>query len=405
MIKRNIEKHLQDIILQYRKMAFIGGPRQVGKTTLANQFRKKFSQSCYFNWDIISDQKELLADPYFFEKIDRDFSRPFLVVYDEIHKYARWKNYLKGVYDKYHANFHFLVTGSGRLDLFQKGWDSLFGRYFTLPLFPLTVGELRGKVPSWQEFKKRLMLPPGGTKRKSDYEYLFELSGFPEPFLKGTKTFYNMWFEERKKLLVREDIRDASGIRQISLLEILSHAIPEKIGAPLSLNSLREDVGVAFETIRDWVLLLGQFYYLFQILPYAGSMTRMLKKEAKAYLFDWVEVADKAKRFENMVALHLYKAVSLWRASGQGDIDLRYIRDREKREVDFVFLENNRPVCLIECKYSDEQAADNLKYFQGKFKIPLAVQLVHKSGFSRKIKFDSGEILIISADRWLEMLL
>jgi predicted AAA+ superfamily ATPase len=130
----------------------------------------------------------------------------------------------------------------------------------------------------------------------------------------------------------------------------------------------------------------------------------MLKKEAKAYLFDWVEVADKAKRFENMVALHLYKAVSLWRASGQGDIDLRYIRDREKREVDFVFLENNRPVCLIECKYSDEQAADNLKYFQGKFKIPLAVQLVHKSGFSRKIKFDSGEILIISADRWLEML-
>lgn len=404
MLKRNSENLLRNIVLKYQKMAFVSGPRQVGKTTLAGQFQKTFSQSHYFNWDVISDQKKLLAEPYFFEKIDRDFQKPFLVVFDEIHKYARWKSYLKGVFDQYHKDFRFFVTGSGRLDLFQKGGDSLFGRYFGLPLFPLTVGELKGKIPSWSEFKKQLSMPQFENKKNHAYHHLFQFSGFPEPFLRGTKTFYNLWFEERKKLLIREDIRDAANIRQISLLEMLSHLIPERIGGPLSLNSLREDIGVAFETVRDWILLLGQFYYLFQIRPYAASLARTLKKETKAYLFDWVEVADPAKRFENMVALHLYKAVSLWKAAGQANVELRYIRDKEKREVDFVLLENNRPVFLIECKYHDEQPADNLKYFQEKLKVPLAIQLVGKSGLSRKIKIDRKELLIISADKWLETL-
>ncbi len=404
MIKRLISRQLETI-MRHGKMAFLSGPRQVGKTTAAREFQKTFSQSLYLNWDIITDQKKLLKSPYFFEEGNRDPAQPFLVVLDEIHKYARWKNYLKGAYDGYHRDFRFLVTGSGRLDLFRKGGDSLLGRYLGAPLFPLSVGELSGRLPSWAQFQESLRDPPAAKAGTPEaYRGLLRFSGFPEPFLKADARFYNAWFQERKSVLVREDIRDAANIRDISLMEILSHLVPDKVGAPLSINSLREDVGVAFETARDWLLLLEQFFYLFRIAPFSGSVARALRKESKVYLYDWVEVPQEGFRFENMVALHLHKAVQTWRAMGEGDIGLHYVRDKEKREVDFLLTEKNRPICLIECKLSDTALSPALSHYQDRLRVPVAVQLVHAGGICRKTSRSGATQWVISADRWLGIL-
>jgi len=405
MIERMIARHLIAVLNEYRKMAFVSGPRQVGKTTLAKEQQARYSQSIYFNWDSVMDQKRLLKDPYFFASADREPSQPFLVVLDEIHKYGRWKNYLKGAYDTYRAEFRFLVTGSGRLELFKKGGDSLFGRYMSVPLFPLSVGEISGRLPSWGEFRKAVSDPPAiGAGPREAYQSLFRLSGFPEPFVRASQAFYNTWFQDRKTLLIRDDIRSASPIRELSLLEMLSHTIPDRVGAPLSVNALREDIGVAFETVRDWVLLLEQFFYLIRISPFTGSLTRTLKKEVKVYLYDWVEVPNEAHRFENLVAMHLMKAVQTWRAMGGGDLGLHYVRDKEKREVDFVLTERRRPVCLVECKASDRELAPPVRHFQERLKVPVAVQLVHESGVCRKLTHVSGTQWIISADRWLNLL-
>jgi len=404
VLPRLLNRQLETIT-GHAKMAFLSGPRQVGKTTLAQEFRKTFSQSLYFNWDIITDQKRLLKNPYFFEEENRDPGKPFLVVFDEIHKYARWKNYLKGAYDGYHKEFRFLVTGSGRLDLFKKGGDSLLGRYLGAPLFPLSVGELSGRLPAWAQFKASLQELPAATPGATEaYGNLFRFSGFPEPFIKADTAFYNAWFQERKSLLVREDIRDAANIREISLMETLSHLVPDKVGAPLSINSLKEDVGVAFETVRDWLLILEQFFYMVRIPPYSASLARALRKETKAYLYDWVEVPQESFRFENLVALHLHKAVQTWRAMGEGDIDLHYVRDKEKREVDFLLTEKRQPVCLIECKFADADFAPALTHYQERLKVPVAVQLVHGGGVCRKTSRGGATQWVISADRWLDTL-
>lgn len=404
MLQRLIHRQLETI-MAHGKMAFLSGPRQIGKTTLARQLQKAFPQSLYFNWDIITDQKRLLKSPYFFAEENRDPKKPFLVVFDEIHKYARWKNYLKGAYDGYQRDFRFLVTGSGRLELFKKGGDSLMGRYLSAPLFPLSVGELSGGLPSWTQFKDKLQDPPVPKASVSEaYQALFRFSGFPEPFLKADTGFYNAWFQERKSLLVREDIRSTSGIREISLLETLSHLIPERVGAPLSINALKEDVGVAFETVRDWLLLLEQFFYMIRIAPFSGSLARTLRKESKIYLYDWVEVSQESFRLENMVALHLHKAVQTWRAMGEGDIGLHYVRDKEKREVDFLLTEKRNPVCLIECKLSNAEFSPVLSYYQRKLKVPTAVQLVHADGICRKTSRDGGTQWVLSGDRWLDLL-
>ena len=320
MLSRTCARLVKETIEQFHKMAFVSGPRQVGKTTLALEYQKQYKQAFYVNWDNLSHRKLVLKDPYFFEKQDRDSKIPFLLVFDEIHKYSRWENYLKGAYDSYRDEFRFLVTGSGRLDLFRKGGESLLGRYFSIPLFPLTVGELAGIWNNWSEFLSASQGPPDDSKESREhYQNLLVYSGFPEPFLRNSRSFYNRWFEERKTLLLREDIRDASAIREISLLEHLSHLIPDRIGGLLSLNSLKEDVGVAFETIRDWLELLERFYYLFRISPYASSRGRTLRKETKAYLYDWMEVENEGSRFENLIAVHLLKAVRIWHAMGRGN--------------------------------------------------------------------------------------
>lgn len=405
MIERTAISLIDTILTEFHKMAFVSGPRQVGKTTLARQYQRRFGQSLYLNWDSPPHQRTILTDPAFVEKENRDPTRPFLVVLDEIHKYAHWKNYLKGLYDRYHDEFRFLVTGSGRLELFKKGGDSLLGRYFSVGLLPLSLGELSGRLTGLAAFEQGVNSPPAASSDRRDaYEQLFRFGGFPEPFSRGRADFYNLWQAERKTLLVREDIRDASAIRHISLLEHLAQLIPQRLGSPLSINALREDVGVAFETARDWLLLLEQFFYLFRLTPFTTRVARTLRKEAKVYLFDWAEVEDESVRFENLVALHLLKAVRLWQARGDKTLSLNFIRDKEKREVDFVLSDRGRPMCLIECKTSEQALAPSLVHFQNRLKVPTAVQLVHTPGVCQKRRAQDMTQWVISADQWLALL-
>lgn len=403
MKKRTISLSLDKYLIEMRKMVFISGPRQVGKTTLSETWSNDHGGATYFNWDIITDQRHLAKNPYFFE--DEVITKHNIVILDEIHKYARWKNYLKGAYDKFKNDFLFIVTGSGRLDIFKKGGDSLMGRYVSLPLFPFTIGEFAGKFPSYEEFLKYLTEgPPDVPIDRNAYEALFELSGFPAPLLRGEKSYYNIWHQERKTVLLREDIRDATKLREISLLEMLSHLLVDRIGNPLSINALRQDVGVAFETARDWIELLSQFYYCFQLRPFTGSLVRTLRKETKAYLFDWAEIENIPIRFENFVATHLLKAVKTWKSLGAGNLKLHYIRDKEKREVDFVITNKMKPVCLIEAKLSEENISGDLLFYQEKMNVPVAIQLVHSAGINRQTKRNGKLQWVISADKWLNCL-
>jgi len=405
MLERNITAPVLEILGQNNKIALISGPRQSGKTTFSKMIKENYQQGIYVNWDIVTDQRKIIKDPYFFEKENRNPKKKFLVVFDEIHKYSKWKNYLKGCYDKYRDEFSFIATGSGRLDMFTKGGDSLFGRYFPLNLLPLSLGELNGVEISWKNFYKKI--EDGfeiDEQSRKNYEKLFKMSGFPEPFLKNKKTFYNVWSSSRKKTLIREDIRNAYAIREISNIEILSNLLPDKVGSKLSVNSLREDLNVGFDSVKNWLLILEQFYYFFSIPPYSKSISRAIKKEKKLYLYDWVEIENKGKRFENIIAFHLHKAVKLWNSCGLGNFELAYIRDRENKEVDFVIIKEKKPAMLIESRFRDENISKNLLHFQEKIGIPIAIQVVHKKEIMKKTKKNNLVQYIISAENFLNTL-
>ena len=297
MIKeRYLHSHIASDLKE--KMVFIGGPRQVGKTTLAKFIGESdYKQSLYLNWDYRNDRKKIID-----EKFESDID---LIIFDEIHKYKIWRNYLKGEFDKNREKFKILVTGSARLDLYRRGGDSLLGRYRYLRLHPFSMREVLN-MKSDIEILKGLKFV-NHKNINEIFNRLFLFGGFPEPFLKKDLKTLRRFHNERLERLVKEDIRDIEHLRDLSALQVLVEILPAKVGSLFSLNSLKEDLGVTHKTIALWTDILERFYYHFRIYPFASTMIKSLRKEPKMYLWDWSQIEDEAARLENIIASHLLK--------------------------------------------------------------------------------------------------
>lgn len=388
-----------------KSMVFLSGPRQAGKTTLSKLMADSFSNSFYFNWDIHSDRSLLFEDPYFFEQIDRKDDSIPLIIFDEIHKYKNWKNYLKGVYDRDYDSYKFLVTISGRLDIYQKGGDSLAGRYYMFHLFPLSVSELAGKSKSMSDFiADPLQINMEGLSEvRAIWDNLSELSGFPEPYLSGRKQTYRRWSGTYANQLIREDIRDVVEIKSVTDIENLYLLLPSKTGSPLSSASLSEDIGVSYNSIRNWLSVFERFFLVFSIPTWTEKISRAILKERKYYLWDYPGIKNPAARFENMVAAELWRAVNLWTDMGHGSFTLHFVKNKEKQEVDFLIANNREPILLIEAKLNDITPSKSLQNFQKLLKIP-AVQLTGSGESYRLINNEGNKILIAPAYQWLAQL-
>lgn len=365
-----------------------------------------FTNSLYFNWDIPEHRTRFLQDHRFFEGVERKDATAPLIIFDEIHKYRDWKNALKGIYDEFHDSYRFLVTGSGRLDLYQKGGDSLAGRYFPFHLFPLTIAELGNSQRRPFEAFRRTPLQismEGAAEAQATWERLAELSGFPEPYLSGRKTTWRRWSQTYARQLVREDIRDLSGIKSIQDLETLYLLLPTKVGSPLSVPSLAGDLKASYNSVRNWLDIFERFYLTFSVTTWAGRIARAIQKERKIYLWDYAQIRDPAARFENMVAAELWRAVVLWNDLGYGRFSLHFVRDKNKREVDFLIVDEGAPFLLIEAKLGDNEPAKALRFFQAQLEIP-AVQLTGGSDSYRLSGSGKQQILVAPAAAWLSQL-
>ncbi len=405
MIDRSLYLHIWHELAAEKTMIFCAGPRQVGKTTLAKTIADSFPNNLYFNWDIFDHRKTFTENPLFFESVNRhDSTRP-LIILDEIHKYRRWKNYLKGIYDQFGADYLFLILGSGRLDTFRKGGDSLAGRYFLFNIWPLTVAELSSsrRVPK-EFFKNPLDISTHRDRQNHEhFSSLSRISGFPEPFTSGKETFYRRWFKTYRQQLIREDIRNLTGIKNIDSAELLFSLIPSKVGSPLSVANCANDLHVSHTAVKNWLTIFESFFLVFKISPYSTKIARAITKEKKYYLFCFPEITDPAARLENMVALELFRAVNNWNDLGYGEFSLHYIRNKEKQEVDFLITRKRTPFLLVETKLNEEQPSPPLRKFQEALRVP-AIQLIEKENICKLFKNNSLKILVSSACDWIASL-
>ena len=390
-MERLVGKYIFDPEISAGKMIFLTGPRQVGKTTFAKNWLSSLGvEDTYFDWDDPAIRSEYSRNALYFRNIvNAKFKgKPVPMVFDEIHKHKNWKNILKGVYDPNKERIQLLVTGSARLGLYRKSGDSLIGRYFSFQMFPLGLPEATSDF-SWILGKDRPLAEGellvdharkvNNKHAEEDLEKLLTFGGFPEPFLKASARFHQRWNKEYKTLLTREEVRDLSRISDIRGLEHLIDILPSKVGSPLSINSLREDLGYHHSTLVNWINILKELYLVFSIRPWHRDILRSITKEAKLFFFDWSSLPDRGKRFENLMAVSLVRMAARFTEMGLGVFEVMYIRDKEKREVDFVLIKDNKPMALFETKEGDSEISPSGRYFGKRLGIPL-YQIVHGSG-------------------------
>ena len=319
------------------RMVFVAGARQVGKTTLARSLPG--GPEGYLNWDVPADRERILRS---------ELPPGKLWVLDELHKYRRWRQYLKGLWDGRQERQQILVTGSARLDFYRFGGESLQGRYHLLRLHPLSVAEL-------------------GIRSAADWNALRQLGGFPEPFLGGSQRLARRWSLEHRTLLIRDELTSLERVDDLGRLELLALRLPELVGSPLSLNALREDLDLSHKAVARWVAILERLYAIFRIPPLSGPRIRALKKASKHYHLDWTTPPTPAAAFENLVAVHLLKWVHFERDINGRALELRYFRDVDGREVDFVVVEGRQPALIVEAKLADAPLDASLRYLRGKY--------------------------------------
>ncbi len=373
-MKRIYEDVLREHFAQERQMAFVGGPRQVGKTTLIS--RLLGAADTAFNWDRPSDRAlilkggDFLADHAGLSDLSASGDKR-LIAFDEIHKFKRWKNLLKGFFDTFEERASVLVTGSARLNVYKRGGDSLMGRYFLYRMHPLSIGELVERP-----YQPCLIAEPGSISDDA-FDSLFRFGGFPEPFTRANVRFYNRWINLRTEQMFREDLRDLTRVQEIDQLLALSHVLRSQAGALANYSNLAADVAVSVDTIRRWLTILESVYFSFRIRPWFRNVAKSLRKQPKIYPWDWSPVADEGARIECFMASHLLKAVHWWTDLGLGTFDLFYIRDTMQREVDFLVAKDGQPWIMIEVKKSaKEPISPALRHFAGQLAVPYAFQAV-----------------------------
>ncbi|MCY4344277.1 MAG: AAA family ATPase [Gammaproteobacteria bacterium] len=330
---------------------FIGGPRQVGKTTLALHLlgiERGAGHPAYLNWDIAAHRQRILAG---------ELSAERLVVLDEVHKFARWRGLLKGFYDEHFPERSALVIGSARLDHYRKGGDSLQGRYHYHRLHPYSLAEM------------------SDAPTESDLQALLRFGGFPEPLARQNATHWRRWQRERQARVFADDLASLERVNEVSLLELLFAALLARVGSPLSLQALREELQVSHDSVRRWLTIFDNLYLTFRLSPFGAPKVRAVKKEQKLYLWDWSVLEEAGPRFENLVAAQLLKFCHQQEDAQGFSMELRYLRDTDRRELDFVVLQDSSPQFAVECKAQGRHASPHLRYFRDRTDIPAFYQV------------------------------
>jgi predicted AAA+ superfamily ATPase len=397
MKPRLYDKIVAQSLKEFRQMVFLSGPRQVGKTTVAKAYAKY-----YLNWDkdsvknLILSGQESVGEFCSLERARVDLP---VIAFDEIHKYPRWKQFLKGFFDDYESSCRVIATGSARMDVYKKGGDSMMGRYFPYRVHPLSVAELlTTDIPGDDIVRLPAKIP------EEEWEALCEFGGFPEPFIKRSRAFSSRWNRLRKEQLLKIDIRDMSRTSEIDRLGVLADMLSNRSGEQLVYASIGNEIKIDEKTVKSWVIVFKHLFYGFEIRPWFKNVENSIRKTPKWFLRDWSLVTDAGKRFETMIACHLLKAVECWTDLGLGEFELCYLRDKQKHEVDFLIVKDRSPWILVEAKKGDGKLSDNLVRFHEKLKTSFAFQVVESLPYEEINCFSYDKPVVVPARTFLSQL-
>ena len=371
-----MERYLKKYILSdiKKKIVLLTGPRQSGKTTLAQMLSNNFD---YLNFDNPEHRLGLIERSW-------DRSRE-LIIFDELHKLKNWKSWLKGIYDTEGVPPWIIVTGSAKLDTYKKVGDSLAGRFFQFRLHPLDLKEIQQTLHP--------------ENLENELNKLLNLGGFPEPFIEGKETYYNRWKKSHLDIILKQDLIDLENVQQIVSIETLIQLLKKRVGSPVSYRSLAEDLQCSDKTIKRWLSILETMYVVFKVTPFHKNISRAILKSPKYYFYDTGQVVgDRGIKLENLVACALLKEIHFREDCLGEQWNLFYLRNKDGREIDFLVTRNEEPTLMIEVKWSDANLSSNFSFFDKYFSAVNKFQLVKE--LNREKTYPDGT-QIRTAHKWL----
>jgi len=372
MYRKQTKQIIKDL---EKKIVFLTGPRQVGKTWLSKEIGKEYNQTVYLNYDRLED-KEIIKNEQWLESTE-------LLILDELHKMPKWKNYLKGIYDTKKTSMKILVTGSARLETFRQTGDSLAGRFFTHRLMPFSLREL------------------DDIKFNNNIDKLIETGGFPEPFLAPKNIEVQRWRNQYLDSLIRTDILDFEKIHDFKSIQMVFELLRRRVGSPISYSSIARDVGISPTTVIKYIQIFEALYMVFRVNTYTNNIARSILKEPKIYFYDnGMVIGDMGIKIENFVAISLLKSVFARNDNLGESNQLKYLRTKDGKEVDFALVDGDNKINnLIEVKKQENQINKNLKYFTNKYNLN-GIQLVKELKQTRQVE----NIKVLKMDDYLKKL-
>lgn len=365
-----------------RRMLFLSGPRQVGKTTLVTSALCR-EKTAYFNWDNRKTRLAFQKDPDFFVGAPGKW-----ICFDEIHKRPKWKDILKGIYDTHKEDYRFIITGSARLDTFKKSGDSLVGRYFHTRLFPINLPDLHKTDFSPPENPLDLIHKAADLNDSKHLTDLLNLGGFPEPFFSGSEAFWKRWSGNHTDLILTEDLRDLTRVTEVDKIESLMEMLTPSLGHTLSYSNLGRDLETGHTSVKRWLDMLERLQLVFSVSPYSKNIRRAYKQEKKWYLVDWRGATNNL--FENYVAATLDRAAALYTDRYGDKMTLHFVRTHDGTEVDFLLCKNKKPWLLVEAKEGAPEVTTGVYRFSKELGVPCVVVTKMKNIY-KKITAEAGQ--------------
>ena len=336
---RYLEKYLRKDLKE--KILILTGPRQSGKTMLSKNLYASSVDYDYFNYFDVKDRFTL-------EKKEWNRDCKYLV-FDELHIKKHWKRWLKALYETTELNPGIIVTGSARLETYRRSGDSLAGCFFSFRLHPLDLKEIH------QMNKK--------ANPEHTLSRLLEVGGFPEPYFKGTKQFYNRWQKTHTEAILKEDMLELDKYRRISQMETLLELLKSCVGQTVQYERFSKILQCDGKTVKRMLDLLEGFYFIFKVSPYYKNISKSIRKQPKYYFYDIAQVQDKGARFENLIACALLKN-NHFKEDCYGETrKLYYLRNKDKKEIDFLLTKNNTPFQMIEAKWKNDKLSPHFDLF------------------------------------------
>ncbi len=371
--------------LNYREAILIYGARQVGKTTIMKILIGKLqnegrSQNSIFYFDLedmdflnIFNQGINSVENYINARTD--YKGKIYLFVDEIQYLENASNFIKLLVDNYSEKFKLIASGSSVIGIKSKIKQSLVGRVITFEVFGLDFKEFlrfRGKKINLQKVSD--------LKSERELKELFAeftIYGFYPRIAQISKIDDRKYFlKELIQTYIKKDIKDIGRIRDIMKFNNFLRILADQAGNLLNIDSLSADIGIARETVFDYLMLLENTYIIALLRPYFKNLRSELVKMPKIYFLDngvlnylkYNDIVEKISGdlFENVVFSELRKVF--------GFEKLKFWRTQAKNEIDFIIEVGNK-ISVIEVKKS--YAGENLKdlnYFSNKY--PGAVKIV-----------------------------